>query len=126
DRFVVVRWSELPPERLEIELAKLGLTINDLLRDAYYVPELQPMYGKLWSKAAKQRSHSSSLGTRGILSLRSEDPCWVLSPWNRSDVAALGRDPTLRSPPRTSMSGRGRWLHARGGAVRSRRRRAVS
>jgi hypothetical protein len=59
-----VRWSELPPERLEIELAKLGITVRDLVRDAHFVPELKPWFRKL-SKETKQKVALEWFGDEG-------------------------------------------------------------
>jgi hypothetical protein len=49
-----VRWSELPPARLEIELAKLGITAKDLVKDLDDVPELRETLKHLSSRDAKR------------------------------------------------------------------------
>lgn len=47
-------WSKLlrdDPERLEIELAKVGTTLNDLVRDVRDVPELNEITAKMSREA---------------------------------------------------------------------------
>jgi hypothetical protein len=58
------RWSELDPVRLEIELAKLGIMVGDLVKDAEDVPELHEMM-ELLSPEAKARLALEWFGDQG-------------------------------------------------------------
>jgi hypothetical protein len=60
-----VRWSELPPARREIELARrAGITIDDLVSDAEDVPELREAI-KLLSPEAKVQLALEWFGDQG-------------------------------------------------------------
>jgi hypothetical protein len=58
-------WSGLPAVELEIELAKLGLTLDDLVQDAEDDPGAAPVMEKLKSNEAKRRFAVEWFGDQG-------------------------------------------------------------
>ena len=59
-----MRWSELSPAQLAIELAKLGTNVDQLVLDARDVPELEPaLRGK--TKEEKREIAVEWFGDRG-------------------------------------------------------------
>jgi hypothetical protein len=70
------RWSELPPERLEIELAKLGITNRDLVKDAEDVPELREMM-RLLSPEARVKLALEYFGDQGHPQPEKRTPRWL-------------------------------------------------
>jgi hypothetical protein len=64
----------LPPERVEIELAKCGTTIRDLVHDLYDVPELRDVLERLSSEEARQRLALEYFGDEGHPQPREREP----------------------------------------------------
>jgi hypothetical protein len=84
-----VLWSELPPARREIELATLGITVDDLAADAQDVPELRSVIELL-----------SSNESRLQLALRWFGDESHPQPVERTDWYGTGRTPDWGSLPR--------------------------
>ena len=60
-----MRWSELSPEQLEIELAKLGIDVGILTADIRDVPEQKTTADNLTSESARLRLALEWFGDKG-------------------------------------------------------------
>ena len=67
-------WSEFDPIDRDIELAKLGITICDLINDGYDVPELKPILERLRSEQAQARVVLKHFGDQGHPQPRDRTP----------------------------------------------------
>lgn len=91
----MLRWSKLPPVELEIELAKLGLTVDDLVRDGEDDPELGPIMELLASEEAKRQLVVEEFGDRGRPQPRERKPRRIFSVLTDAGLEPLVcRDPT--------------------------------
>ena len=60
-----MRWSELPPTRLEVELAKLGIKLDHLIWDGLHDPELKSILENLSSHDARRQVVLEWFGDEG-------------------------------------------------------------
>lgn len=101
---LLVRWSDLvrqDPARLEIDLARIGITVDDLLSDAEDVPELRPILARLTSKEARLRTALEWFGDQGHPQPQDRDYLWTFH-FGGETVAIPGRTPDWpggRLPP---------------------------
>jgi hypothetical protein len=84
-----VRWSKLSPARLAIELAKLGIDVDVLVRDARDVPELAPAF-----RGRKTREERRAIAVEWFGDQRRPQPT------KRSEWHLLGRTPDWGQLPR--------------------------